>query len=431
MDNPYKNALAQLDKATKIILKNNQQHRISQKLFLLKNPERVLITTLPVKMDDGSVFFFPAYRVQYNSALGPYKGGIRYHQNVTLDEVKALSFWMAIKCALVNLPLGGAKGGVIVNPKTLSEKELKNLTVAYAQKISPIIGPYQDIPAPDVNTNSTIMSWIVSTYKKETKKIHYNLKQNEIKAVVTGKPIEKGGSLGRTQATGQGGSFALRASLKILKNKLKLPKSPTVAIQGFGNVGFYTAKFLAEKNFKIIAVSDSKGAIYVEDGLNPQLTLKCKKEKGTLSGCYCSGSVCQLKLGKQITNNDLLTLPVDILIPAALENVITEKNASKIKAKVILEMANGPTTPKADKILAKKNIIIIPDVLANSGGVTVSYFEYYQNINNQSWSLSQVEKKLKTIINKATEEVFYLSKQYKTDLRTASFILALKRISNF
>jgi len=426
--NPFQNALSQLDNASKIILKKTPAPKrkfIQEKLDTLKYPERILTTTLPIKMDSGKLNFFPAFRVQYSSALGPYKGGIRYHQNVTLNEIKALAFWMTIKCALVNLPFGGGKGGVVINPKKLSKKELKNLTISYAQKIYPIIGPYLDVPAPDVNTNSLIMEWIVKEFVKNIKTLKINLSKNEINAVITGKPVDKGGSRGRTQATGRGGFYALLTALKILKSPLS---SPTVAIQGFGNVGFYTAKFLTKAGFKIIAVSDSQGAILVEKGINPDLTLKCKQDKGSLASCYCSGSVCDLRFGKQITNDQLLTLPVDILIPAALENQITEKNAPKIKAKIILEMANGPTTSKADKILAKRGITVIPDVLANAGGVTVSYFEWYQNINNQRWDEDEVNKRLKKIIQETTKDVFATSQKYQVNLRTAAFILALNRI---
>lgn len=429
---PFKNALNQLEKAKKIILDktpSSEKKTLRNHLATLFYPHRILTTTLPVKINNH-LNFLPAYRVQYNNTLGPYKGGIRYHSHVTLQEVKALSFWMTIKCALVNIPFGGAKGGVAVDPKKLSSKELKNLTFSYAQKIYPIIGPYLDIPAPDVNTNSTIMDWIITQYKKNISNQKIKLSPHEIKAVVTGKPVKKGGSLGRTQATGYGGVIALKTALKILKSKLKLNSFPTCAIQGFGNVGFYTAKFLTELGFKIIAVSDSKGAILVEKGINPDLTLKCKQKKGSLANCYCSGSVCDLHLGRKISPQKLLTLPVDVLIPAALENQITKKNASQIKAKIILEMANGPTTPQADKILSQKNIALIPDVLANSGGVTVSYFEWLQNIKNQKWPLKKVNQRLEKIITSATKEVFKTSRKYKTDLRTSAFILALNRITS-
>jgi len=430
-NNPFQNALSQLESAAKIIIKKapqKNQQSLKQKLETLEYPERILTTFLPVNMDSGSQKFYPAYRVQYNSARGPYKGGIRYHQNVSLDEVKALAFWMAIKCAVVDIPFGGGKGGVVVDPKKLSKKELKGLTFAYAQKIYPIIGPYLDIPAPDVNTNSAIMEWIAGIYKKNLKTQKIKLTDHEINAVITGKPVNKGGSLGRTEATGRGGSFALFTAINLLKNKLKLGSPPTIAIQGFGNVGFNTAKLLAQAGFKVIAVSDSRGAILVESGINPDLTLKCKKEKGSLAGCYCSGSVCDLHLGKLIPSDKLLTLPVDILIPAALENQITKDNANNIRAKIILEMANGPTTYEADKILAKRGIPVIPDVLANAGGVTVSYFEWYQNINNQTWSENKVNSKLKKTMDNSTKAVFDTAKKYKVNLRTAAFILALNRI---
>lgn len=373
-NNPWKRTQEKLFEISKII-------NLPQDLVVrLSEPDRVLIVFLPFKKDGGSIEIITGFRSQHNNILGPYKGGIRYHANVTLDEIKALSFWMSIKCAVVGIPMGGGKGGVIVDPKKLSENELERLTKLFAKAIAPVIGPYTDIPAPDVNTNGQIMKWIVKEYSKNLKSKIYKLKPNEIKAVVTGKPIVNGGSQGRTEATGYGGSIVL---LTALKNLNLYKKGMTVAIQGFGNVGYYIAYFLDQMGFKVIAVSDSKDGIYVEQGLNPEKTYDCRKEKDYLSGCYCVKSVCDIKMGKIITNEELLELPVDILIPAALENVINEKNADKIKTKIILEMANGPLTLEADKILKTKNVAIIPDVLANSGGVATSYFEWYQNIHNE------------------------------------------------
>lgn len=396
------------------------------KLRLLE-PDRILTVSLPLRRDDGKIENFIGIRSQHNNILGPYKGGIRYHANVSLDEVKALSFWMSIKCAVAGIPMGGGKGGIIVDPKKLSEKELEKLTKLYAKRIAAIIGAYTDVPAPDVNTNGKIMRWIVEEYENEIKKQKLKVKvsKSEIKAVVTGKPINFGGSEGRTQATGLGGSVVLET---IINNFNLDKKGMTVAIQGFGNVGYYIAYFLDKMGFKVVAVSDSKEGIYVEEGLNPYKTLKCKEEKGFLSGCYCVGSVCDLKKGKKITNKELLELPVDILIPSALENVIDKDNANKIKAKIILEMANGPLTLEADKILENRKVIVIPDVLANSGGVATSYFEWYQNIKGKKWSEKKVLNKLETYMKKATLGVIGESQKYKLSLRDGAYILALKRI---
>ena len=326
---------------------------------------------------------------------------------------------MTIKCALVNLPLGGAKGGIKVDPKTLSEKELENLSREYIRKIYDFIGPDKDIPAPDVNTNSKIIDWMVDEYLKIS-----NSNDKKLKATFTGKSIENDGSEGREEATGKGGEIILERFVK----KLNLQKPLRVAIQGFGNVGYNLAKFLYQKGYKLVALSDSKGGIYREEGFNPELVMECKKEKGMISGCYCVGSVCDLRLGKDITNEELLELDVDILVPAALENVITADNADKIKAKIILEMANNPLTDEADEILDKKGKIIIPDILANSGGVTVSYFEMLQNLNNEKWVKEKVFEELEKYLTKAFDEVWEIKEKLNISLRKASFILSLKRI---
>lgn len=400
-------------------------------LATLLEPERIVTVSLPIRRDDGSITTFPAYRVQHNNALGPYKGGIRYHPHVSMDEVKALAFWMTVKCAVINIPFGGGKGGITVDPKTLSEKELETLTRLFTQKLFYVIGPTIDVPAPDVNTNAKIMGWLVSEYEKEFKSQNEKLKtpltHTQLQAVVTGKPVENGGSLGRNEATGRGGSYAILHTLKKLG---KDPKGMTVAVQGFGNVGYFTAHFLSEAGMNIVAVSDSKEGIYVEKGLNPEKTLACKKEKGMLSGCYCVGSVCDVNQGKRITNQELLELPVDVLIPAALENVIIKENASNIKASYILEMANGPTTNEADVILEKNNITVIPDILANSGGVCVSYFEWYQNMHNESWTEEEVNNKLKTYMEKSVDDVFAAQEKNKVSLRDAAYAVALERVQS-
>lgn len=411
--NPFETAMSQLAKAAKI-LKNASP----KKLAILRQPQRILNVTIPIVMDDGTQKIFQGYRVQHNNARGPYKGGIRYHPNVSMDEVKALAFWMAMKCAVADLPLGGGKGGIIVDPKTLSQKELERLSRGYARAIADCIGPDKDVPAPDVNTNGIIMGWMLDEYLKTVNS------KKKLRATFTGKAIKDGGSEGREEATGLGGLYVLQSILK----KLKLSSKLTVAVQGFGNVGYNIAKFLDNNGFRVVAVSDSKGGIYVPEGINPALTLECKKKNGYLAGCYCSGSVCDLKKGKYITNDALLELPVDIIVPSALENVLTAQNAGKIKAKVVLEMANGPTTSDADTILYKRGIPVIPDILSNSGGVSVSAFEWEQNLKGQHWTKKQVNDKLKKKMNLAASSVWDASVKYKTDLRTAAFVVALERI---
>ena len=434
---PFESAMTQLDKAARILKKN---------VDFLRQPQRIINVTLPVVMDDGSQKFFQGYRVQFNNARGPYKGGIRYHHNVSLDEVKALSFWMTMKCAVADLPMGGSKGGIIVDPKTLSVSELERLTRAYGKAIADVVGSDKDVPAPDVNTNGVIMKWLLEEFiKSKVHNVHKAKELQQLRATYTGKLIKDGGSEGREEATGLGGLYVLQAILAKLSQKSPARNASasvaggnvksqkyTVAVQGFGNVGYNMAKFLHEAGFTVVAVSDSKGGIYVPEGLNPELTLECKKKNGPpaggLAGCYCSGSVCDLKKGKQITNDELLQLPVDILIPSALENALTKENAPKIKAKVVLEMANGPTTPEADAILYKRGIPVIPDILSNSGGVSVSVFEWEQNLKSEHWSKKEVNAKLKTKMGKAAGSVWDASVTYKTDLRTAAFVVALERI---
>ena len=386
---------------------------------ILKKPQREIKVYLPVKRENGEIEIFEGYRIQHNNFLGPYKGGIRYFSEVNEDEIKTLAFLMTIKCALVGLPLGGAKGGIKVDPKSLSEKELENLSREYVRKIYDFIGPDKDVPAPDVNTNAKIMDWMVDEYLKIL-----NSNDKELKATFTGKSIENDGSEGREEATGKGGEIILEKFVE----KLKLQKTLRVAIQGFGNVGYNLAKFLYQKGYKLVALSDSKGGIYSEEGFNPELVMECKKEKGMISGCYCVGSVCDSKLGKDITNEELLELDVDVLALAALENVVNKDNADKIKAKTILEIANNPLTEEADEILNKRGLIIIPDILANSGGVIVSYFEMLQNLNNEKWSKEKVFEELEKYLSKAFDEVWKIKEELNIDLRKASFVLALNRI---
>ncbi|MGC8701011.1 MAG: Glu/Leu/Phe/Val family dehydrogenase, partial [Thermoplasmata archaeon] len=362
--NPFKIAQEQLDKAAKIMNLDPTVHQF------LREPMRILEVTIPVKMDDGSVKIFKGFRVQYNDARGPTKGGIRYHPQETLDTVKALSAWMTWKTAVVDLPYGGAKGGVICDPKSMSEAELERLSRGYIRAIGRFIGPEKDIPAPDVYTTPQMMAWMMDEYSKI---VGYNAP-----GVITGKPVEVGGSLGRGDATAKGGLYVLREAAK--KIKLDLSKA-TVAIQGFGNAGQFAHKLVTEMfGSKVVAVSDTKGGIYCKDGLDFKKVLDHKEK---------TGSVTNLPGTKNITNEELLELDVDVLIPAAIENQITGNNADKIKAKIVLELANGPTTPEADVILYKKGILDIPDFLANAGGVTVSYFEWVQNINGYYWTAEE------------------------------------------
>lgn len=403
MNNPWKRALAQLHKNAKHI----DIHPIL--LETLSEPTRIIEAVIPLKLEDGTIEKFTAFRVQHNNILGPFKGGLRYHHEMTIDEIKALSFWMTIKNAVVNVPFGGGKGGIIVNPKKLSKKELENLTRAFAQKLAPSIGPLKDIPAPDVNTNGEIMTWFADEYSKEVGR-----REN---AVVTGKPLEIGGSQGRTEATGLGGAYVL---LEIIKKLNLSPKDMKIAIQGFGNVGYYAAHFLHKAGCKLVAISDSKEAIFLEKGLNPNEILETKKATHTL--------LSHNSKAEFIDKAKLLELDVDVLIPAALENVITDHNADKIKATIILELANGPTTLEADTILNEKGKIIIPDILANAGGVVVSYFEWYQNIHNQTWTKEEVFTKLKNKMTKATDAVYNISKTKKLPLRDSAYIVGLERI---
>lgn len=406
--NPFENAMTQLEKAASFL------HE-PRKLEILKQPQRILNVTIPVQMDDGSLRIFQGYRVQHNNARGPYKGGIRFHPQVSMDEVKALAFWMAMKCAIADLPLGGAKGGVIVSPRELSEGELERLSRGYARAIADCIGPDKDVPAPDVNTTGQIMGWMLDEFIIETsrKRLVTSNEKKGLLATFTGKRMEDGGSEGREEATGLGGLYVLQAILAKLALKGKL----TAAVQGFGNVGANVAKFLAEAGITVVAVSDSKGGIYAPKGLDVGQVIKAKQKTGALGG-----------QGKTITNEALLELPVDILVPSALEMVLTGANASRVRAKVVLEMANGPTTPDADTILFKKGVVVVPDILANSGGVTVSCFEWEQNLKRQHWTKKDVNKRLKNMMNTAANDVWDASRKYKTDMRTAAFVVAAERI---
>ncbi|MFP3132678.1 MAG: Glu/Leu/Phe/Val dehydrogenase [Nitrososphaeria archaeon] len=397
-------ALQQLKKAADLL---NLEEDIRE---ILSHPQREVQVSLPVRMDNGKIKVFIGYRVQHNNARGPYKGGIRYHPNVSLDEVRALAMWMTWKTAVLDLPLGGAKGGIVCDPKTLSQGEIERLTRRYAYAISGIIGPYEDVPAPDVYTGPQHMAWIMDTYSI--------LKGHLEPGVITGKPVEVGGSLGRNDSTSRGVAIVVAEAARKLNINIK---GATVAIQGFGNVGSNAAIIMAkEYGMKVVAVSDSKGGIYNKNGLNVDKVL-AEKEK--------SGTVTTYKDAEKITNDELLTLDVDVLVPAALEQVITKDNAEKIKAKIIGEGANGPTTPEADEILYQKGTMVIPDILANSGGVTVSYFEWVQNLERLQWPLEQVNKMLEQKMVKAFNDVYEASKKYKTDMRTAALTVAVSRVS--
>lgn len=392
-------------------------------LARLGEPDRVVEVSVPIAMDDGNARVFKGFRVQHNNILGPYKGGLRYHRQVDMDEVKALAFWMTMKNAVVGVPFGGAKGGIVVDPKGLSESELERLTRQFTRALLPVIGPLLDVPAPDVNTNPKIMSWIVDEYSAAVGK--------SSPAVVTGKPIDKGGSEGRTEATGFGGSYVL---FSLLKKMRKSPLGMTVAIQGFGNVGSFLARALKDAGMKIVALTDSKGGIYIEDGIpDIDAVQACKESKGLLAGCYCKGSVCDISHaehmgGRDITPSEVLELPVDIVVPAALENALTEENAPRVKAQIVLEMANGPTTEEADSILKRKGTIVIPDILANAGGVATSYFEWDQNMKGEHWKKEDVLKDLKELMESAVDNVYEVSGKHAVTLRDGAYVVALERL---
>lgn len=384
----------------------------------LSTPKSSLTVSVPVRMDDGSLNIFQGYRVRYNDLLGPTKGGIRFHPGVTLDEVKSLAFWMTFKCAVVGIPYGGGKGGVTVNPKELSLLEIERLSRSYMSSIADFIGPNRDIPAPDVYTNSMIMGWMVDEYS--------NIQRAFTPSIITGKPIALGGSQGREDATGRGGFY----TLETMKERLGLGSKPlTIAIQGFGNAGFHFARLCTEAGHKVVAVSDSKGAIFKGDGLDPKSVNQVKQESRELKAAYCHGSVCEILDHESITNEELLELEVDVLAPAALENVLTKKNAGNVKAKCIVELANGPTSPEADEILFDKGVKVIPDILANAGGVTVSYFEWVQNRAGYYWDEKKVHDRLNSVMQKAAGEVLDLADEHHTDMRTCAYISALRRIN--
>jgi len=376
---------------------------------ILKSPQRVLEVTFPVKLDNGTVKTFTGYRSQHNNAVGPYKGGVRFHPNVNLDEVKALSIWMTIKCCVAGIPYGGGKGGITLDPRDYSEAELERIARAYSEAISPLIGEKIDIPAPDVNTNGKIMSWMVDAYENVVKK--------SAPGVFTGKPVEFGGSFGRTEATGYGVNFAAVQALEKLGKDVK---GATYAIQGFGNVGYHTGYYAHQSGAKVVAVSTVDVAIYNENGLDMEALFKEFQEKGFITN--------EAGYGKEISNAELLALDVDVLAPCALENQLTSENAGKVRAKIVVEGANGPTTPEADAILRQNGVLVVPDILANCGGVVVSYFEWVQNLQGYYWEFDEVQEKETVVLRRAFRDIWNLAQEYDVDLRTASYMMSIRRV---
>jgi glutamate dehydrogenase (NADP+) len=407
----FADAVARLDAAF-------QHADIDQEAVMrLKHPRQILEVTIPVRMDDGSLRVFTGYRVRHDDSLGPTKGGIRYHPNVSLPEVKALAFWMTFKCAVAGLPFGGGKGGVIVNPKELSPLELERMTRKFVELIADFIGPETDIPAPDVYTNAMIMGWMMDEYSI----IH----RRRTPDVITGKPIPLGGSLGRDDATGRGAYLCIK---ELEAKRGWKPTETRVAVQGFGNAGQHVSRLLHADGYRIVAVSDSKGGIHKADGLDVPSLIRVKNESRVLQAVYCEGSVCEAVQSDVITNEELLELDVDLLIPAALEDQITKENAARIKAPVIVEIANGPTTGEADEILNRDGKLVVPDILANAGGVTVSYFEWVQNRCGDSWSAEDVHKRLGKSMTREFNTVHSMMQEKRIDMRTAAYVVGLNRI---
>jgi glutamate dehydrogenase (NAD(P)+) len=401
--NVWQAALEFLDEAAELMELDQGVHRV------LRQPKRSLIVSIPVRMDSDEIRVFTGFRVHHDLTRGPAKGGIRYHPKVSLDEVKALAMWMTWKCAVVGIPYGGAKGGVIVEPKDMSDRELERMTRRYASELFPFIGPEKDIPAPDVNTDEQIMAWIMDTYSMN---IGYS-----VPGVVTGKPLSVGGSLGRGGATSKGVMYQTFSALKTVGMGIE---DISVAVQGFGKVGGGTARMLHDQGCRIVAISDVNGGVINERGLNPEAIQRHKNEAGTVAG---------FADGEAISNEDLLELDVDVLIPAALEGVITESNADRISARIIVEAANGPMTPKADRILNEKGSFIVPDILANAGGVTVSYFEWVQDLQAYFWSEEEVNSRLRQVMDTSFLEVFGMSKNKGYTMRQAATILAVSRVA--
>ena len=402
VDDPFAVAQQQLDAVAQHLELDDGMRRI------LRTPNRELTVTFPVIMDDGRTEVFTGHRVQHNVARGPAKGGIRYSPQVTLSEMRALSMWMTWKCAVVNLPFGGAKGGVCCNTKEMSSREIERLTRRYTTEIAFLIGPASDIPAPDMYTDSRVMAWMMDTYSMH--------KGYSVPGVVTGKPISVGGSLGRSEATGRGCVYAIINVAKQVDINLD---GATVAVQGFGNAGSVVVKLLQQLGCRVVAVSDSQGGTYSEQGLDAEALQACRRE---------TGSASNFSSGERLSNEELLTLPCDILVPAALENQLTEGIAPKVQSKLIAEAANGPTTPEADAIFQDRGITVIPDILANAGGVTVSYFEWVQNLQEFRWKEEQVNRQLREVMDTSCEQVLALADREHSNLRTAAYILGVERV---
>jgi glutamate dehydrogenase (NAD(P)+) len=402
-ENPFEAMMSRFDRAAELLDLEPGLYKV------LRHPEKQIIVSVPTLMDNGEVEVFTGYRVLYNTSRGPAKGGIRFDMQVTLEEVKALAAWMTWKCAVVNLPFGGAKGGVVCDPFKLSAGELERLTRRYTAGIIATLGPDSDVPAPDVNTNERVMAWVMDTYSMHMR--------HTVTAVVTGKPVEMGGSLGRREATGRGCMIVTKEALKHLGMPIQ---GTTVAVQGFGNVGSIAAQLLQREGCKIVAISDKSGGYYNKAGIDLDAATTYVKQHRGLEG---------FKGGDQITNEDLLTLEVDVLLPAALENVITSKNAAKVRARIICEGANGPTTAGADSVLDEKGIFVIPDILANAGGVTVSYFEWVQDRGGYFWDEATVNNRLTEIMTRSFTDVLQLSKQHKVNMRTAAYMLSISRVA--
>lgn len=424
----YADAIARLDTA------QEHAHIDPEALEKLKHPKAILTVSIPVRMDDGSLRVFKGFRVRHDDTRGPTKGGIRFHPGVSLPEVQALAFWMACKCAVVNIPFGGAKGGVIVNPKDLSRMELERLSRGFIEQVADFIGPERDIPAPDVYTNPMIMGWMMDEYSK--------IRRERTPDVITGKPIPLGGSLGRDDATGRGAYYCVK---ELEKLKSWNPSDIRVAVQGFGNAGQHVARLLQADRYKIVAISDSRGGIFRDGGIDIPRAIERKRERRTVSEVYSASSVCDCpecgciecrcatedqSTGELITNEQLLELDIDILIPAALENQITAENADRIRAKFMVEVANGPTTSDADENLWSRGALVVPDILANAGGVTVSYFEWAQNRAGFYWTEDEVHERLERIMSRAFAEVYQLTTEQSIPMRTAAYAIALNRIGD-
>lgn len=420
MNNPHANAVAQLEQVAKLLAPQYaaDAERFQAAITQLKTPHRVLETELSITLDSGETKTFKAFRSQHDNARGPYKGGIRFHHNVSREEVMALSTWMTWKCAVTGIPYGGGKGGIIVDPKTLSVAELQRLSRAYSRWLAPHIGPWTDIPAPDVNTTGQIMAWMIDEYEKVL--AEKGAFTEDPLATFTGKPLGLGGSQGREEATGLGGVFVLDKLVEAMKLAAGGKNKVTVAIQGFGNVGYWFAYHAQQLGYKVVAVSDSKGGIYVPEGLDPAAVLAHKKATGRVDQAVV--------WAQSLTNEELLELEVDILVPSALENVIHADNAGRIKAKAIVEMANGPITPEADEILHQNGVIVVPDVLANAGGVTASYFEWVQNLQGYYWSHAEVISKLKPLMEAAFADMWTMREKTGAAGRMATYSTAVKKV---